>query len=224
MKKLKYFRLILCIVMFGSWSAFANAVPVINIMSSDNNPTLGQTFDVNFKISGLSSAAEDSLGGFDINVLFDNSVFSFSVFSFIDSLLGNNQLEFLEIGSFLFSGSPMDLGSGIIDAYGVTGNSSNILDTNQVNQFVFLSLSFTVLAPTSSTSIGIDLSDPSLLFLNSSFNDLPIDFQASNTNISISTEKTNSPVPEPNTLWLLVTAGLLSLVKFRNAMSFYRSA
>lgn len=207
---------ILSILTLSMWSGSGNAA-VIDVTSSANNIAVGQTFNINFKISGLSSSAGDSLSGFDIDLNYDNSIFSFVGSSFLDPMSASNQLDLPEAGAFPFAGNASDLGNGKVDAFGLSGNSSGFLDSAQQDQFNFLSLTFKVLASTQSSNFGIDLNDPFFVFLDSSFNDLPLNLAASHTSVSVSTGSP-SAVPLPNSFWLFASAGLL-LVAMRKKMA-----
>jgi hypothetical protein len=158
-------------LLLSLFSIVANAA-VISANVSNTNPLIGETIGVNFGISGLSTAPGDSLSAFDLDILFDDSVFAFTGFSFTDLGSGSNQLDLPEINKFPFDGNVTVSGIGILDAYGLSGNSNTVLDTNQAGSFRFLGLTFTAIAEAPSSTISINLNDPLLLVLDSSFGDL----------------------------------------------------
>lgn len=195
----------------------ANAAAVIDLSVSNTNVNVGNSVEVNFGILGLTSAAGDSISGFDFDILFDSSVLSFTGASFNDPVLGN-QLDLPEIGAFSFIGNATDIGSGILDVYALSGNSDFILDVDQANAFRFLTLTFKALVSTSSTNIGIDINDPFLLALDSGFNDLAVSYGAIDVNLAISEPSPNS-VPEPSILALLALGAPIFRISRKNKIT-----
>jgi hypothetical protein len=198
---------IILILLAAACPSYAISISLNSIASVD----VGEEFDVIFEIDGLTSASMDSLSAFDIDVLFDNTFLSLTGYSFVDSSTGINQLELTELGSLTFDGDVIDLGGGVIDAYGVSGNSDIVLDSNQAGTFTFLTLTFEALSAADNVAIGIDMNDPFLFFLDSWYGDLQIDTM-SFTSLQIS-DSNSAPVPEPSTLLLIATgiAACLSL-------------
>lgn len=199
--------LVFTVGLMSFWSIstgiIANAA-IIDINASDTSLTVGETINIDFTISDLSGASGDSLSAFDFDILFDDSVFSLTSFNFLDPILGNNQLDLPEIGAWPFDGGVSDNGNGVLDAYGVSGNTDFVLDANQATDFRFLELTFLTIAEVPATSISIDLNDPSLLVLDSFWGDLNVNYASSQIDFTAST---NTPVPEPATV-LLFAAGL----------------
>lgn len=190
-------RLLIFFIFFTISSSSLAAI--INLTSNNTNLHKGDLFEVQLVISGLSSNIGDSLSAFDLDISFDSNVLSFTKANFSDSILGN-QLDLPEATAFPFFGGAFDLGNGILDVFGISGNSSTVLDTDQFDQFRFLNLSFIAIADTNSSSIFVDLNDPNLLTLDSGFNDLNTTFRNNKLNFFVSTTK----LVEPNILWLIV--------------------
>lgn len=211
MKKLNFFKfyyyrylnVLISALMLNLVTAAAYAT-AIDLSASSTHLTVGETFYVDFTISGLSGAPGDSLSAFDLDILFDDSVFSLTGFDFTDPVLGNNQLDLPEIGAFPFDGDVFDQGNGVLDAYGISGNSDSVLDADQAMDFRFLGLTFLTIAEASATSISMDLNDPSLLILDSYWGDLNVNYAPAQVDLTVST---SVPVPEPATV-LLVASGL----------------
>lgn len=197
---------LLSVGMLNLASVPANAA-IIDVSAPITNLTIGEHVYVDFNILGLTGAIGDSLSAFDLDILFDDSVFSFTGFDFTDPVLGNNQLDLPEIGAFSFYGNVFDPGNGVLDVYGVSGNSDLVLDADQANDFRFLGLTFLAIAETSSSGISINLTDPYLLVLDSDFGDLDISYAPAQVDIAVSSSAPSTPVPEPSTL-LLLTMGM----------------
>lgn len=123
-------------------------------------------------------------------------------------------MDLPEVGAFPFDGAAFDLG-GVVDAYGVSGNLDFILDADQEDSFRFLGLSFTAVSETVSSSILVDLTDPFLLMLDSSFGDLSVDYSLSQVDINVSSA---TSVPAPGA-FMLLAAGLPALILARRRLS-----
>jgi hypothetical protein len=193
---------LLCAVLMASCSV-AHAASV-SVTTANSTPTQGQIFTVDFTVSALSGAPQDSLSGFDMDIRFDPTLLQLTGASFIDSTGGVNQLDLPEAGSFGFLGSALVNGN-LIDAFGLSGNSASLLDSNQAGAFRFLSLDFRALAPSAATRIGIDTTDPNLLFTASAAGLLNVNYASTGVTVAI------AAVPEPTTV-LMLTAGLLVLL------------
>ncbi|NVD97577.1 PEP-CTERM sorting domain-containing protein [Massilia sp. BJB1822] len=202
-------------------AALPGQAAVINLSTSASSVAVGQSFNVDFRISGMSSAAGDSLSGFDLNVLFDSAAVQLTSFSFLDASGSLNQLDLSEAGSFGFLGDAQASGNSI-DVFGLSGNSAAVLDTDQADAFRFLSLNFKALAPSAGTAIGLDLSDPNLLFTDSGAGSLPYTMNGDSVRLAIGQ---GAQVPEPGTLLLLLaTLPALALLRRRTATALAVSA
>lgn len=197
-------------VMFSVFSVSSSA-SIISVTPSASQVNVGDSFSVFFNISGLSSNAGDSLSGFDLSILYDPAVATFSGFSFNDPSSAINQLDLAELGAFPFAGDATAAG-GVIDAFAISGNSPAILDSDQANAFQFLALSFMALAPSAGALISIDLNDPNLLFVDSGSGILPASFQSARASVSIVPSAQN--LPEPAT-WILLAVGFVALTSLR---------
>lgn len=117
----------------------------------------------------------------------------------------NNQLDLSEPGAFSFLGTVSATG-GIVDTFGLSGNSPSFLDMQQLDSFVFLSLDFLALAAAANTTVAIDLSDPNLVFSDPTGGDLPIIFRNSSVNFQVTGD--SNPIPSPGVLSLLMIGGI----------------
>lgn len=181
----------------------AQAAPVVIVSASQSSVHVGESFSINFAIAGLSTGLQDSLSGFDIDVLINPALAGLTGFSFVDPSSGANQLDLPEAGAFGFAGNASASG-GRIDAYGLSGNSAATLDAAQADGFRFLSLMFTALAPSSAAEFRLDLGDPSLLFLDSDSNGLTMSYHPASAFVEIT--PSNGQVPEPGALALALLA------------------
>ena len=197
LREVRSVAILLLVSMAGLGTCFSSTISVTG--SGAINQT-GDTVAVQLAISGLSKATGDSLGGFDVNLLFDPSALQFKSASVVDGASGLNQLQFTEAGAFSFSGDASLLASNTLDAYGVSGNSASVLDSQQADAFQFLVVSFASLNGLG-TSVSLDLFDPNLLFLSST-NDI-LSPTYSNSGVSFAGGGSVSPVPEPGAITLV---------------------
>lgn len=171
----------------------------ISVSASANSVAVGQGFSVDLRIAGLSAAPRGSLAGFDLDLRYDTSALRLVGFSFLDRASARNQLDLDEPDSFGFFGDVSAAG-GVIDAYGVSGNSGSFLDANQADAFRFLSLEFVALAAHAGTMVAIDLLDPNLLLLDSGTGLLDAAIDPAQVLVTI---VQTAQVPEPQSLALL---------------------
>lgn len=186
------------------WIGTAQATPLISVSASKSSVNVGEVFTIYFDISGFSPAAGSSLSTFDINILNNAALAGLGTVSFIDPASAINQLDLDEPGSLGFFGDATQ-GAGMVDAFGLSGNSTALLDADQADSFRFLSLSFTALAASSGAEFAIDLSDPGMLFLDSSGRIMEVDYQSARAVVAI-TEGGGGQVPEPASLALVALA------------------
>lgn len=179
---------------------------VINVSTTSAHVSVGQSFNVLFDVRGLSSAPNDSLSGFDLDIVFDPLAVRLLNASFFDPASGTNQLAFSEAGSFGFIGQTAIFG-GVIDLFGISGNSAGVLDARQNDIFRLVTLTFETLASSQGTFIGVNLADPALLFTDSGAGGLPIAFDNSSVGIAIGP----TAVPAPSS-FALCMAGMIALL------------
>jgi hypothetical protein len=180
---------------------------VVSLSSSASSVTVGESFTLSFQIAGLTGASADSLAAFDLKLGFDAGAVQLTAYGFVDAGSGLNQLDLAEAGSFGFNGdAALVAGGGAISAFGLSGNSGGLLDSDQADAFVFLTLRFLALADSPAAQFSLDLSDPGLLFADSDSGSLAVSFQ--NSALSVSIGPNTGVVPEPSGLAL---AGLALL-------------
>jgi hypothetical protein len=192
----KCFSALSTAVFLGIMSAFVHAAPMVDISSSSASISVGQSWDVFFDISGLSSTASDSLSGFDIDVAYDPALLFFQSASFIDLTTNTNQLELPESSSSPFIGGAIDQ-AGTIDAFGISGNSVAVLDADQASGFRFLTLRFTALQAAPQSVVSLLLGDPNLLFINSDGIAYSAVFLNATTSVAVTDPGNNIPTTSP---------------------------
>lgn len=188
-------------LLVGASALGAAQAAVVNVSASQNSVVLGGSFSLFFDISGLSGV---SLGGFDLDLNFDGSVLALTGYSFDDPSTSLNQLDLVEPGAFPFSGDAPDVG-GVVDAFAVSGNSAAKLDSDQAENFRFLTLNFTTLALSSGTTLGVNLSDANLIFFDAAGANLAYSFGSAAATVAI-TSPNGGTVPEPGALGLVLAA------------------
>lgn len=171
---------------------------------------VGDHFTLLLGISGLSGASYDSLSAFDLRVSYDQLAASFVGASFVDPASGINQLDLPDQNSFGFLGEAIDDGAGTISAFGLSGNTPDVLDMDQADSFVFLSLQFEALSPSSGAQFALLTSDPFILFGDSYFGELPVTYGNTAVQVAITHGGVVGNVPEPESIVLLL-AGLVAL-------------
>ena len=128
---------------------------------------VGDTIEFRFHISGLTPAPLNSLSAFDFSVAYDTGPISFVGFDFTDSVSGLNQLDLPEVGSLGFLGDVSVVSPGNLTVFGLSPNSSSVLDIGQAGEFDFLRLRFRADAIAGGVSLSFDPSSSTAPFLNS---------------------------------------------------------
>jgi len=116
----------------------------------------GSTMQVAVGISLLNIGGPPSLGAYDLSVLFDPSLFSYSSVAFGDPVLGD-QLDLFGLGN-IQSSTP---GTGSVNLFELSLDSASDIDALQAGDFTLFTLSFLALSPgTSPLSMSVNaLSD-----------------------------------------------------------------
>jgi hypothetical protein len=183
---------------------------VIDVSASTNTLSVGQDVFVFFSVSGLSGAPGDSLGAFDMDIIYDPAVLRLWDVGFHDDTIHGNPLALPEPGSFAFIGDAIDLGRRI-DAFGLSGNSAAALDADQPNAFTFMTLTFRAVGPSIVSGVVIDTLDPALLFVDSGANALAAGIGRAGVTLVVAP---SGDAPEPASL-LLLLAGAAALLAAR---------
>ncbi|HCS63108.1 MAG TPA: hypothetical protein DIW64_02910 [Cellvibrio sp.] len=184
-----------------SLSVNANAIS-IDLIANETAVSVGDSIEVQVRISGLTDANTPSLGVYDVNFNYDASLFNFSSVVWGDSTLGN-QLDLNGFGSLQDSSN----GAGWINLFELSLDEALDLDLLQAGEFTLFSVLLNAVAIGSG-----NFSLTSTVFGDADSNQLSIDtFNGTTVNVN------GVSVPEPSSLLLLV--GMLAIVVLRAKMS-----
>lgn len=160
---------------------------------------VGNQVDVDVVISGLGDGEAPSLGGFDLDIGFDQTILAFDSVTFGDPVLGDQLDPFI-----LGSDTATTPGVGTVNLYELSFDSVADLNYYQAAIFTLATLTFRTLA------LGTSSLDISFYELSDAYGDLlSADLESGSINVV--------PVPEPATFFLLGTglAGIGFLRKKR---------
>jgi len=183
---------------------------VVNLTSSASSVAVGDLFTLRIKIDGLTAAVGDSLSGFDLKFSFDSTAAAYQGASFVDAASATNQLMLPEASAFPFQGDVSPIGMSTLNGFALSGNSDAVLDAEQADEFVFLSLTFKALAETAAARFGIDVSDPDLLFTDAAGGLFQVSFGTPALAVQIVQGGGGQVLPEPPMLALTGLALLLT--------------
>lgn len=193
-------RFLSLVVLLGL-SLQAQAV-VISFVPSDSNVELGDSTAVDLVVSGLGA---DILTGFDVSVLFDDTLLVFESFAFGTDCGGSSCLDVLGFGSFQ---EVTDWGFGEVEVFELSFDLDADLMLFQPDDFVLGTFTF------SGLDIGVSVLDIFVWELAGEFvfdPDLGFDVASS---LDADVQAGSIQVPEPGTL-LLLMSGLLGMAMYR---------
>jgi len=171
----------------------------IDLVANKSAVNVGDSIEVAVRISGLNDTSAPSLGAYDVNFLFDNSLFSFDSISWGDSAKGN-QLDLAGFGSLQDATS----GSGWLNLFEISFDDALELDLLQAGEFTL----FSVLLNTIATGTG----NFSLVAntLGDAYGDNLVAGQINGTQVTTGAVS----VPEPSSV-LLLLVGILAIAMLR---------
>ncbi len=193
MKQLRKFWISLALL----FTVDAHAIN-IDLVADNTSVTAGSLVSVAVNISGLNDMSAPALGVYDLDVIFDNSLFAFNNLIWGDSSKGN-QLDLNGFGSLQAS----NLSAGLINLFELSFDDIASLNNGQAGEFTLFTLVFNAVAIGSGNfSLGANLlGDAEGAYLS-------VDTIA-NTQVSV----TGVTVPEPSS-WLLLP-GFLAIFALR---------
>lgn len=197
MKQLRKFWVSLALL----FTVDAHAIS-IDLVADNTSVTAGSLVSVAVNISGLNDMSAPALGVYDLDVIFDNSLFAFNNLFWGDSSKGN-QLDLNGFGSLQSN----NLSAGLINLFELSFDDIASLNNGQAGEFTLFTLVFNAIAIGSGNfSLGANLlGDAEGAYL-------PLD-TINNTQVVV----TSVTVPEPSSLLLLL--GLVAVMTLRARMA-----
>jgi len=112
--------------------------------------SVGSSVDVDIVIANLGDGVAPSVGAFDFEILFDDSILAFDTLTFGDPVLGDQ----IDLSGFLFYDAFLT-GPGVLDVYEISLDLEQDLNDLQAEKFVIATLTF--------DAIGLGDSDLTLI-------------------------------------------------------------
>jgi hypothetical protein len=182
--------LLLLFTLFSLNSPLAHSV-VIGFEPNSLDAATGESIALNLVVSGLGDFGPASLGGFDISIGFDSSIFAFTSYS-LGNLLGDvSLLEAIDV-------SAGDLG-GVVNLAEVSLLSAASLDALQPGEFVLGTLNFNVLNLGSGLASSLSI-EPGAVLSDAFGSELAV------TGLGTATIEGKATIPLPGTPVLLFAA------------------
>lgn len=174
----------------------------IDLIANKAAVNIGDSLEVAVRISGLDDASAPSLGVYDVNFLFDNSLFSVNTIHWGDAIKGN-QLDLAGFGRLQDSSS----GAGWLNLLELSFDDALDLNLQQAGEFTLFSVLLnTIAAGTGNFSLATNA-------LGDAYgNNLSID-----TINDIEVKSSGVSVPEPSILLLFL--GMVAFVVLRAKMA-----
>lgn len=195
----KIFSVLTALGLFMSLNANAISIDLIANQSVIN---VGDSVEVQVRISGLSDASAPSLGVYDVDFNYDASLFNFSSILWGDSTLGN-QLDLNGFGSLQDSSS----GSGWLNFFELSFDNALDLELLQAGEFTLFSILLEAIA----------IGSGNFSLTNNALGDAYGSELFADTINGTAVNVGSVSVPEPSSLILLL--GLLSAVILRARVS-----
>ena len=167
--------------------ALAHAVS-LDLRPSSSSVRLGDSVQVELRISGLGEGTAPSLGAYDFTLEFNPAVLGFGAFTFGDSILGN-QLDLSCFGTVAgFDGGT----AGQLNAFEISLDLASDLDGLQAASFALGTISFNTLGNGTSA----------FQFVSTTFSD------AQGNSLAVQLGKGSISVPAPVSGGLMVAAAI----------------
>lgn len=175
------------------FTSFSAQAVIINVEPNVPSIEQGNAVTVDITVSDLGDGTAPSLGVFDLDLSFDNSILG------LNSVTFGNQLDLFGFGSLQFDDASV---AGTVNLFELSFDLPGDLDTLQAPSFVLASLAFDTLAiGTTDLLVAVNA-------LGDSLGD-PLSFSVNNSSLEVTTS-----VPLPASSWLILL-GVLSLFAAR---------
>lgn len=191
-----------CVTMVIAFGSQASATSMLYFEPFVSPLYIGDSVDVNVVISGLG--ADDDVGAFDFNVVFDDTVLAFDSYSLMENLGQNISSDFFDFSADAYDGSRGDLGGGTV----------NLFELSWLSDLSFQDDSF-ALATLSFTGIGVGTSlltfEPDSINISDAWGEaiFPV------PGFGVAQVNPVEPVPEPATI-ILFGIGITGLIGLRS--------
>ncbi len=176
-----------CLAAFAQMLGLANQVQ-ISVSPFLQNVPVNSSFNVSVGIALLNIGEPPSLGTYDLDFTFDPMLLGLTAVVFGDPILGN-QLDLFGLGNI----QSYTLGSGTVNLFELSLDSSADLDAFQAGDFTMFVLTFSALSPGSS-NLGVNINS-----LGDAIGS-PISSTTMNGSVDV---LANDTVPEPATFGML---------------------
>ncbi len=194
----------------GSLLALASGAQaaLVRMGVSDSTVQVGDEFTLRLGLQRQGGGSASALSAFDLHLDFEAGSAGFLGADFIDPASGLNMLDLAEPAAFPFLGEASELGAGRINAFGLSGNSPDLLDAQQSADFVFLNLHFRALAEDADAWFKLDLNDPGLLFASADGMPMQLRFDSSELSLRFVADNGHQVAEPP----MLALSGLALLL------------
>lgn len=190
---MKSYNLMAAFLVAMVFTSFSVQAVIISVEPSISTIEQGNPVTVDITVLDLGDGTAPSLGVFDLDLSFDNSILG------LNSVTFGNQLDLFGFGSLQFDDSSIP---GTVNLFELSFDLPGDLDTLQAPSFVLASLAFDTLA---------DGTTDLLVAVNAFGDSLgdPLSFSVNNSALEVTTS-----VPLPASSWLILL-GVLSLFAAR---------
>lgn len=136
MKKCTILSIAILAIFLSAGLAFSDTI-TLGIVPSAQTVLVGSSASVDINIVGLGDMVPDSLGAFDLDLIFDPAILAFNNATFGDPVLGD-QLDLFGFGSIV----DVIFGSGTVNLFELSLDLPSDLETMQAGAFTLATVEF----------------------------------------------------------------------------------